>query len=147
MQLLRNLSVSRKLYFSFAGVSAVFSAALVATLLLGSSAQKEWHKAQAWNKAVAGIALQIEGSRQPLAGQLKVQLRIDELRDKDVKKAEGLESQAQLVGLVLAIFALIPAGLLAVIISRAISRPLGKIKNAAEVAAAGDLTVSVDIDS
>src|SRR4051812_4332773 len=236
MQLLRNLSVSRKLYFSFAGVSAVFSAALVATLLLGSSAQKEWHKAQAWNKAVAGIALQIEGSRQqlaaqalyvatfdpkfkaewlagvdksdkgsavvkgigdpiiakisaeantadhlhdktvnevlfpavakgdhpgavaalvkanryvrvPLAGQLKVQLRIDELRDKDVKKAEGLESQAQLVGLVLALVALLLAGLLAVIISRAISRPLGKIKAAAETAASGDLTVTVDIDS
>ena len=40
-------------------------------LLLGSSAQKEWHKAQAWNKAVAGIALQIEGSRQQLAAQAR----------------------------------------------------------------------------
>src|SRR5436305_926112 len=69
MQLLKNLSVSRKLYFSFAGVSAVFGAALVATLLLGSSAQKEWHHAQSWDKAVSGVALQIEGTRQQLAAQ------------------------------------------------------------------------------
>jgi methyl-accepting chemotaxis protein len=236
MQLLKNLSVSRKLYSAFAGVSAVFAAALVATLVLGSSAQNAWRHAQSWDKAVAGVALQIEGTRQqlaaqalyvatfdpkfkaewlagvaksdkgsavvkaignpnitkisaaanvadhhhdatvhgllfpavakgdhvaavkalvkankfvrvPLAAQMKIQGFIDTLRQTDVKKAESLQSQAQMLGLILGLAAFLLASLLAVIISRAISRPLGIIKRAAETAADGDLTVDVHISS
>jgi methyl-accepting chemotaxis protein len=97
--------------------------------------------------AVAALVKANHFVRIPLAAQLTISGRINQLRDTDVKKAQSLQSQAQIFGIVLALVALVLAALLSVIIARAISRPLGKMKDAAETAASGDLTVKVDVQS
>ncbi len=71
--------------------------------------------------AVAALIKADHFVRIPLAAQLKVGARINELRTRDVNHAESLQSQAQTVGIVLAIIALALAALFAIVIARLIS--------------------------
>jgi methyl-accepting chemotaxis protein len=94
--------------------------------------------------AVAALIKADHFARIPLAAQLKVGVRINELRARDVSHAESLQSQAQAVGIVLALVALALAALFAIVIARVIRTPLERVRRAAEIAASGDLTVNVE---
>jgi methyl-accepting chemotaxis protein len=97
--------------------------------------------------AVAALIKANHYVRIPLAAQVKIGQRIEQLRKKSVARAESLQQQGEVTGIVLAIVALILASVLAVIIARAIRRPITKLKDAAATAASGDLRVDVTTDS
>jgi methyl-accepting chemotaxis protein len=85
--------------------------------------------------------------RVPLAAQEKIASRIETLRTADIRHAQSLQSKAAVVGVILAVAALVLASILAFLIARAIRRPLLAVKRAAEAVAAGDLGVVVAVDS
>jgi methyl-accepting chemotaxis protein len=66
---LPTLTFGRKLGLGFAGVAAIFVAALVVVLLLNAHAQSTWEQTLRWQTADHGAATQIRGTQQQMAAQ------------------------------------------------------------------------------
>ena len=64
-----NWTVGRRLAAGFAGVTAIFTGALAAVLLLSMGASHAWLDATAWDAAVAGAHEQLRGTQQQQAAQ------------------------------------------------------------------------------
>ncbi|HEY0388022.1 MAG TPA: methyl-accepting chemotaxis protein [Gaiellales bacterium] len=79
--------------------------------------------------------------RVPYNALLKIQSRIDQLRDADVRGAESAADSARLLGIIAAVIGALVAGALAVVIIRTVRRPIAELMEVSELAARGDLTV------
>jgi methyl-accepting chemotaxis protein len=83
--------------------------------------------------------------RVPYNALLKIQTRIDQLREADVRHAEDAASTARLLGIIAALIGTLVAGAISVIIIRSCRRPIFALIEVSEAAASGDLTVrSID---
>src|SRR5438876_2748394 len=79
--------------------------------------------------------------RVPYNALLKIQVRIDQLREADVRHAEDAASTARLLGIIAALLGTLVAGVIAVIIIRSCRRPIFALMEISEAAASGDLSV------
>jgi len=78
--------------------------------------------------------------RVPYAALLKIQARIDALRQADVRAAESSGARARLLGILAAIVGVLMAIGIAGLITRSIRRPIFDLMRLSERAAEGDLT-------
>jgi methyl-accepting chemotaxis protein len=62
-------TVGRKLAAGFGAVCAIFVVAIVVTLTLASSAQKDWHHAMSWDASIDASADQVRGTQLQMASQ------------------------------------------------------------------------------